>query len=142
MRNIFLSLLLITLYSPVLATENKEHDPQLIGAWKGEAKNASGTLKKWTHIKRPDGTFIAHFKDNKKTEKGYKHWRQRGTWWTKDGLIYIHEKWMEKPAVYKYKLNGNCIKYTLHTNVEGSDVKDSYSFSECKTDLNKYRKPK
>lgn len=115
-------------------TELKVYDEELIGVWLGEAHDEDGFFKKWTHIKYRNGNYVTAFKRfSTKGGELVEEFIAYGTWWVENGLLYQYEKdWMDKPIIYKYRMDGKgCIDYQLVSGDKGDDVEDNYRFTSC-----------
>ena len=90
MKLVFLVLLAISLLgcnAITAANQSPFIDVQLIGLWKGEHTEQSGTIKSWTQIRNADGTYTIEF-SFKEPDDTTKSFTESGRWWIQDALFY------------------------------------------------------
>lgn len=107
-------------------------DVKLIGVWKGEYAEQSGTTKSWTQTRNADGTYTIAFSFTE-MDGMTKSFTESGRWWVQDGLFHeIALPDMRQPDKYQYSFKGReCVHFVLVESDGLAEEADSYVFSEC-----------
>ncbi len=107
-------------------------DIKLIGVWKGEYTEKSGTIKSWIQTRNADGTYTIEF-SFKEPDDTIKSFTESGRWWVQDALFYeIVLLDMAQPDKYKYSFKEKeCVSFLLVESNGLIEGIDAYSFREC-----------
>ncbi len=135
MKLFFLVLLAISLLgcnAITAANQSPFIEAKLIGVWKGEYTEHSGTIKSWIQTRNADGTYTIEF-SFKEPDDTTKSFTESGRWWVQDALFYeIALPDMTQPDKYKYSFKEKeCVSFVLIESNGLIEGIDAYSFREC-----------
>jgi hypothetical protein len=135
MKLVFLVLLAINVLgcnAIRVANQSPFIEAKLIGVWKGEHTEQSGTIKSWIQTRNADGTYTIEFSFTEPDETT-KSFTESGRWWVQDALFYeIALPGMAQPDKYKYSFKEKeCIHFVLVESNGLTEGIDAYSFREC-----------
>jgi hypothetical protein len=135
MKKVFLGVLVVflgLLFSSFLI-EDKEHDKQLVGIWKGSEKDKQyeGVEKHWILERFENGKYVIMF--TTKQDCQVQTFTEKGEWWTKDGKFYETSQGIEDIDVYDYEVVNKVVSYkSIELNGE---KRTDYNFKDYKVDL-------
>lgn len=135
MKLVFWVLLAISLLgcnAITAANQSPFIDVKLIGLWKGEHAEQSGTIKSWAQTRNADGTYTIEF-SFKEPDDTTKSFTESGRWWVQGALFYeIALPDMAQPDKYKYSFKEkDCVSFVLVESNGSTEGIDAYSFREC-----------
>lgn len=135
MKKTISGLLIITLtfvFSSFLI-ENKEHDKQLFGVWKGFEKDREqeGLEKHWILQRFDNGKYVIMF--TTKQDCDIETFSEKGEWWTQDGKFYEKSEESKTADTYSYEVRDKTVNFK---SVElNGKARNDYNFTDYKVDL-------
>lgn len=112
--------------------QNPFIDVKLIGVWKGEYAEQSGTIKSWIQTRNADGTYTIEFSFTE-PDGTTKSFTESGRWWVQNAFFYeIAQPDMKQPDKYGYSFKEKeCVSFVLVENNGLTEGADGYAFREC-----------
>jgi len=113
---------------------DKQHDPKLVGMWKGfeKDKQIEGVEKHWILQRFKNGTYVIMF--TSKQDCDIQTFTEKGQWWTKDQKYFEKSENNEKIDSYSYTVEN--LEVVSYKSIELLGEKNTtYEFTDYRLDL-------